>query len=526
MYKFKSIIFLTFLFSALFITTACDETSTDPGENNLGEANTLAMQGFDQLNQKAKELEGTDLESAQSGEDVFPNSEYTTIKDIFEEAINLDPENPTAHLGLAILELFSINYDNNLWNLINDANGSAFNKRIMNNQFRFLGTAPEAILKQTGTTLQQINDNLSIARVQNVVEGSVLPKLSNAINHLNYAVNLADSNVIVLDADGESVEIDPGEIYLFRASLYAVSAGFRFFTLYDVDLFDQDGGYGWIDSLWSEDYNYGYDSYNVQYVEQQKYLYLNDNYESEQSIRSDSIAADVVKYNLLSRSSFLTYRHVGIGAQIKSDILNLIADLENSVTYIENETDDQSDDIIKFSYIQMADSNIANSSDDTPDFAQNWNNIHDVIDWLNGLFTETYTFTDNGTSFQVNLGRVFVPGLADLKDYIPYYQWKDPSEWRYNTLDYSWEMNNNGYSYSFFLAGQEDMITIENVDVVVFNYYDGGMDPVVFLDGPNGTEIDPDAVMPYFPDYTFNGIFPDMTRSKLQTLTWDEPHKK
>jgi len=66
------------------------------------------------------------------------------------------------------------------------------------------------------------------------------------------------------------------------------------------------------------------------------------------------------------------------------------------------------------------------------------------------------------------------------------------------------------------------MVTVESVDVVVFNYYDTGIDPVVFLDGPGGNEIDPDEVMPYFPDYTFNGIFPDMTRQKMIDLTWDE----
>ena len=360
MYKFKKCIFITILFSALFFLTACDETTTDPGGNDLGEANALAMEGFEQLNQKAQELEGTDLESAQSGEDVFPNSEYTAIKNIFESAIDKDANNPTAHLGLAILELFSVNYDNDLWNLINDANGGTFNKRILNNQLQFLGTAPEALLKQTGNTLKKINSSLSIARVQNIVEGSVLPKINNAIDHLDYAVNLADSNVIVLDADGESVEIDPGEIYLFRASLYAVSAGFRFFTLYDVDLFDQDGGYSWLDSLLSSDYEYGYDSYYTQMVNDQKYLYITDNYESEKEIASDSLAADVVKYNLLSRSSFLTFRRPAIGAQIKSDILHVISDLENSVDYIENESDDQSNDIIKFSYIQEADSNISN----------------------------------------------------------------------------------------------------------------------------------------------------------------------
>ncbi len=257
-------------------------------------------------------------------------------------------------------------------------------------------------------------------------------------------------------------------------------------------------------------------------VNDQKYLYITDNYESEKEIASDSLAADVVKYNLLSRSSFLTFRRPAIGAQIKSDILHVISDLENSVDYIENESDDQSNDIIKFSYIQEADSNISNMPDDAPEFVQQWNNIHDVIDWLNGLFTETYTFTENEVSFQVNLGRVFVPGLADLKSYLPYHQWKNTSEWRYRDLDDTWQMDNYGYSYSFFLNGQDEMITIENVDVVVFNYYDTGIDPVIFLDGPGGNEIDPDEVMPYFPDYTFNGIFPDMTRQKMIDLTWDE----
>ena len=41
------------------------------------------------------------------------------------------------------------------------------------------------------------------------------------------------------------------------------------------------------------------------------------------------------------------------------------------------------------------------------------------------------------------------------------------------------------------------------------------VDPLEFLDGPGGNPIDLDVVrLPYFPDYTFSGLFPEADRQK------------
>ena len=221
---------------------------------------------------------------------------------------------------------------------------------------------------------------------------------------------------------------------------------------------------------------------------------------------------------MLQRTSFLTHRRAAIAPDMKTNILNVISDIEDAITYIENENDDQTDDIIKFEYIQEANSSFSDMPPDAPAFMQNWQDMHDVLDWLNGLLTDTYTFTIDQISFDINMGRMFDPGLEDLKDYLPYHTWYENNTWLNTELNYTWTFSNYGSSYTFYLKDQTGEVTIDNVDYVVEEYFDRYMEPLVFVDGPGGAEIDIDEVMPYFPDYTFNGIFPDMTRDKLHDL--------
>ena len=51
--------------------------------------------------------------------------------------------------------------------------------------------------------------------------------------------------------------------------------------------------------------------------------------------------------------------------------------------------------------------------------------------------------------------------------------------------------------------------TITGVDTVFYTYYEHYIDPIVLIDDAN-QPIDEDA-FPYFNDYTFGGLFPNMT---------------
>ena len=44
------------------------------------------------------------------------------------------------------------------------------------------------------------------------------------------------------------------------------------------------------------------------------------------------------------------------------------------------------------------------------------------------------------------------------------------------------------------------------------------MDNILWLVDPMGNAIDPNVTLPYFPDYTFNGLFPGMNRSDWEEL--------
>ena len=513
---------LFFLMIAIFLIVSCSEESTSPQPNDITAANELAIEGFQLLNDEILEAEETDLENVDEGNDIFSENIYNEIKAKFDEALVLDTDNPMAHLGLAILEVASVNYDNELWDIYNDID-TEFNpnNRILNNQFKFLGKTPKLYLNVLTNPFDR-DDEISFARIQNFIEDNVLPKIDNAIDHLSDAISLADSSAIMIDTGEEFVEIDCGEIYAFRSSMYAISAAFKLIILYDFDLFDENNSYDWLhqiedlddsDDDWWDDY----DNYYIEYIDGENWLIL-EKYWDYTYCQQDSIIFDVMKFNLEERPEFGQFRSGQSPNSIQNDLISAVNDLENAVNYIENEDDPQSNDIIKLEYITDFEDDLDDLDPDAPNFAQEWNDIHDVIDWISGLLTETYELTENGVTFEINLSRLFNPGLNDLEEYFPYFTWKSKNEWINMELDWEDVDWNYGYDYTFYCNGE--YIIVDNIDYVHRKYFDYDIEPSFFTDGPNGAEIDNEEI-PYFPDYTFNGIFPDMTRTKMENLFED-----
>ena len=80
-------------------------------------------------------------------------------------------------------------------------------------------------------------------------------------------------------------------------------------------------------------------------------------------------------------------------------------------------------------------------------------------------------------------------------------------------MEHDWD--NGGWEINFReWDGEECVYTvlqnIGNVHRALIVWKFDTRDILVPLDGPNGDPIDLDIVFPYFPDYTFKGLFPGM----------------
>ena len=496
-------IFLFPMILLLLFFIGCDEVLDVVIDDSA--ANEFAQAGFNLLNQKLLDLQ--EPINPQSGDDVFPEADYNQIKNLFELALAENPDNALANFGMAVLEVASVNYDEELWDLINDFDEGFGERKLFNNQFSFLAKTPLIYLKYLNSPLR--GDEITLARIQNFIEDNVLPKIENALEHLATAVSLPDSITIIIDTGEELLELDRGEIYAFRVGTLAISAAMRMLILYDFEMADENGTYDWMNEI-----NFDNEVCEYEYDPVTHDLYI----EYHNRADGDSLLAHIVHYNLTQRPEFLAFRSGQDPADIQDDLNNILADLQNIVDYVSAETDDQSDDIIQYNYIVELNDDIGEIDEDDPNFVQNWQTIDDVIDWVSSLIAGPITFTedfdDDGIDEEltIDLSRLFDPGLDDMKDYLPYHQWLPEADWIIEELDWECAWDNGGFSYSFWC--NDEWIEIPNVEYVYEQYYEEYVEPLEFLDGPGGNVINPGEEFPYLPDYTLNGVFPGMDRQQ------------
>jgi hypothetical protein len=235
---------------------------------------------------------------------------------------------------------------------------------------------------------------------------------------------------------------------------------------------------------------------------------------------------------LYETPSFLALNSWGDDA-MKSAIKNFRTSIEKAksgITDIQAEKDDQIDDIIKVNDITSANDELANngsfsvaSISDVLDtiaavlagpYTINYTNesVTYNYNYIDAIYTETSETTRTDISIKLNVSAVFDNPIADLKTKFFKFTWKAASEWR-DGEDSWYEYVGNGegnYSYNYETGEYWYNPAGDGSYVIKYNY-----DPISFTDA-NGTVLT-DAEMdtlkfPYFPDYTFGGLFPDMTR--------------
>jgi acyl-coenzyme A thioesterase PaaI-like protein len=475
------------------------------------------------------------------------NLNFDDEETAFEQLLLTNANNAGAHLGLALIELLELNYDEDIWELIDSLNTWAGgfggpillegeidrHHTLVGRQFTLLVQVPYTI---THRMVTDFPPNVTVNTIQDIIEQKAMPALGRALGHLALAEENAGTAIrLRVDFDGgyEYVLIDRGEIYVLDASLRALRAAFGCAIAYDVDMFGTDGTYDWIDTarkISETDIVPGCATYELRDVNSHQDLHLYLNGGLKQAL-VDSILVAVLHHNIENRDGFLTLR--GGGTPMRNaglDLVGTVGKLEASVNFIRNIRPDNHnpDHLLKLTDLTDLDSELRGPNN--PNFAQNINTVEDVLAFVRNFVSGPMTFTEElgpqnqEYTWTMNVSRLFNPAVSDWKDLLPLYEWHLPQgNWveldRF--MDWSWDAGGGSTWQRVYHDGVCQNVQFQNIGTVHTHYrsYDLiTMSDILWLVNPVGEAIDPNVTLPYFPDYTFNGLFPGMNRSDWEEL--------
>jgi hypothetical protein len=480
-------------------------------------------------------------------EEALRNADFSALRNGFQKHVNVPERAAKAHLGLSILSLLELNYNAQIWGIVDDLRafsqgGSAVqpnrHRTVIGRQFELMVEMPFGFYSRLA--MRGMSADISLARIQDVIKTVVIPGLDNAISHIEATEQHTDTEIripVVVwgDFDTDTVTIDLGEIYVFSAGLYALRSCFKSLIAYNLDLYGPNGTYDWIHDLDNLEtplpcpvYTVNEDTLDLHYPAYIDYWFGGGD------AREDSIVLSVLHHNLTSTSSeFLELRDNDALPGARSDLLGVVTKLESSVNFIRNiRTGETEENVIKLTDLTGLDSDISGNGDE-PNFMDDWTSIEDVLDFVQDLYgDDPLSFSEIigdtlPTLFEwdLHLKKLYDPGIADWKTMLPYHEWGLPSVgrwlvcenrlvWLYDTWGgewYAWVLENGSCVERSFsnINWVRESATVCELPVGSYLWLtDEGGNPIVVGDDPGEERF------PYFVDYTFGGLFPDMDRDR------------
>lgn len=528
---------LLIVLSTFFLVQCAEDDGVTPAPPTPGRCDSLATHWFQVMIETMAAFEGMELEEVR-------DYDFSALRSGFSQVRSECPWNGLANLGLSILEILELNYSDEIWEVIDSiatwsgriesTSGAAAGRSrnsIIGRQFELLVEVPFAV------SMKRVVDfppNVTVGRIQQIIEDVIIPALSDAIDLLDRVEQRTDTKLTLTISDEgveETIVIDLGEIYLFDASLHALRAAFRMAISYDMDFVGPDGTYDWVEDLimmeerdcavFDIDPGPGSDTLNVYFM----YNYV--------QAKSESVLVMVAHHNLENRNGFLTLRDGGGFLELAhQDLLGMIGKLEGSVDFIKNvRTGETEENVIKLADLTGLESDLGDPN--SPNFARDFQTIEDVLAWARDFISGPVQFTENLGSFQtpfswtMDVSAMFDSPVSDWKELLPYHRWNLPAgPWILADAEWQWEWENSGGWpvdwYYVYYQGECQYATFYDIAYIReygYSYYLGMEGFIGLLDGPNGEVIDLQTErLPYFPDYTINGLFPDMTRTRWLEL--------
>jgi len=250
-------------------------------------------------------------------------------------------------------------------------------------------------------------------------------------------------------------------------------------------------------------------------------------------------AMRMLRHNL-TRPDFMTLRGNG-NSVAYADLLAIPAKLKAALSSIRNETGAQDNDVIKLADVINLDNGITDTKSQLSDYgisntlADKFNTPESFLDFITALLSGPYNFNETiegkNVVVKIDLGVLLRNPVTDLRALLPKYKWLDESLWKVYKINGPnitsvWDTMSVAMTYGFGI----DTLIIDpaRVDSIQENstnrryflnspvhyaaYVDSSVaiEPVNLIDDA-GNVIQSNSTLPYFNDYTFGGLFPDLT---------------
>ena len=196
---------------------------------------------------------------------------------------------------------------------------------------------------------------LRVSDIQRVIEQHFIPELDYALARLEIVEQDPDFQFMLTlefpeDEQGDSLEVDLGEVYVLDASINVLRAFLMIATAYNLD-FDDNGSYDFLQ-----------DSSDAEILRQLK--------------------------RLDRHSPFLTLKASDKLPAAGQNLLTAILRLEDAVGFIREETDPQDDDIIKQQHLEDLDSEVdLTGESDVPQFLQGVDSVEKALSKLREILS-------------------------------------------------------------------------------------------------------------------------------------------
>jgi hypothetical protein len=408
-----------------------------------------------------------------------------------------------------------------------------------------LAQSPKIVLAQTGRP--DFPRFITASYVQQIIENDVLPRLDQIIEAAERLTRIADMNCVITVED-EKYELDNGDIYMFQALAKAARAGFTMMLCYDFDIYSPDGSnnMGWIDSLSDFMDNIEIKSLSRTFSLKADTIIENRNYDMSDNVK---YPYSIYRYNL-NRPGFLSIRRQ-FHSKVYADLKDIPLLIKTGLNEINNEIDNQDNDIIKSLHItdmtaDMVDmKKLMEEEGITPELASKFQSPQSLMDFITLILTQPYTFnqTIDGKNIKMtfDLSKFFTNPAASLKEYMPKFRMPSEADSKYTAVytynsDYSF-----GSKYIYYSPNDNEQVIINIPDSLIVSrtatqftlkypihcrQYVDSMKIIKVLEfiDDNNQPVNVDEMLssnitkeslakgfPYYADYTFKGMFPEMT---------------
>jgi hypothetical protein len=406
MKRFRFFLGVIGLGAILFISSCGKQEPTGPTVYP-DESKTKAGQALEAFTSSLRQAQ--DMGEFNPGEVDFSEADR-----LYREAIELDPSNTQAQFGAAMTAILMLLQNeeilavmDSLQSFMGEEETSALGfgigiapniRRITLTPKLVYGMAKTSIQRRTSRRVaKSAQEVLRVSDIQRVIEQHFIPALDYALARLVIVEQDPDFQFMLTpefpeDEQGDSLEVDLGEVYVLDASISVLRAFLMIATAYNLD-FDDNGSYDFLQ-----------DPSDAEILRQLK--------------------------RLDKDSAFLTLRASDKLPAAGQNLLTAILKLEDAVGFIREETDPQDDDIIKQQYIVDLDGEVdLTGESDVPQFLQDVDSVEKALgklrEILSGPVQVDADFNGDGQPewLTVNLSACFISPVQNLKGLLPYHEW-------------------------------------------------------------------------------------------------------